>query len=177
MHDIRETGSTLTLTLTGNLNDDEYLEAVRAAGLFRSWRSSVIATTTALAATGAALFALGDSPHTVAALLCAGAAYAALGLLVPPALAARSFRREQAKGTHRCTIDDTGIATARGGVELLRVPWNRFTRHYETDRLFVLVGRAGRQRLVMVLPKRLLTAPGEEAQLGAVLEARVGRGR
>ncbi|MEU6863257.1 YcxB family protein [Streptomyces sp. NPDC046876] len=177
MHDISRAGSTATttLTITGNLHEDEYREAVRAAGVFRSWHSSVIATATALAATGTALFALGASPYTFAALLSAAVAYAALGLRVPPARAARSFRREQAQGTHRCTVDDTGVTTARGGVELLRVPWSSFARHHETDRLFVLVGRAGRQRLVLALPKRLLSAPGEAELLGALLEAHTGR--
>lgn len=96
---------------------------------------------------------------------------------MPPALAARSFRREQARGTHRYTVDDTGVTTGRGGVELLTVPWSGFTRHHETDRLFVLVGRADRRRLALALPKRLLSAPGEAELLGALLEERIGRPR
>ncbi|MEU2394701.1 hypothetical protein [Streptomyces sp. NPDC007369] len=172
MEDIRQA----SITCTGLVTADEYDEGVTASGVFRRLRWIVAAAVAVLAALSVTATAEGGSVNLV--LLGLAVAYGALGWILPPWLYARAFRADQAKGEKRMVLDAAGILVTRGDEEIMRVPWTCVSGHRETPRLYVLTGKAGRKSFVGVLPKRLLTGPGEAELVGALLEAHdVRRGR
>ncbi|MFG2991331.1 YcxB family protein [Streptomyces sp. NPDC048257] len=159
---------------TGSLTRDEYGEAVRTAGLFRGGRAVAALATVLLAAAGVTLSS--DGLTVRPAVLGIAAAYGLLVLLVLPRwAAARGFRTGGACEEKRVVVDGTGIEVFRGG-EPQRIVWDEVRWYHETPRLHVFVGRSRRRRCLVVLPKRLFTAPGESELLAAFAHARAGDG-
>ncbi|WP_030196810.1 YcxB family protein [Streptomyces sp. NRRL S-87] len=169
--DIRGTSFDVT---TGNVTRDEYVEAAKAAGLFRRGRAVAALGTVFLAAASVSPSPDGFTVHPLP--LGLAVAYALVTLLVLPRWAvARGFRTGRAAEEKRAVVDGTGIEVLRGG-EAQRIGWDDMRWYHETPRLHVFVGRAGRRACLVVLPKRLFTAPGESDRLAALAHAQAGDG-
>ncbi|KPI22813.1 hypothetical protein OV320_1270 [Actinobacteria bacterium OV320] len=103
-----------------------------------------------------------------AGLLMLALVYGVLGLFLPPLLAGRMFRADQATGGKQVLIDDVGFVVSRGSEEVMRVPWRAMYRYQETERVYVVTGRLGWKAGLLIIPKRLLTG-NSESGLTAVL--------
>ncbi|MCB5180114.1 hypothetical protein [Streptomyces antimicrobicus] len=171
MDDIRRT----TVGFTGTLTRDEFDEAVRAWGTLRRLRLLVVVAAVLIALLNVRLTADGGSVHLPG--LAAALAYLVFGLLTPRLVAGRMFRVDRARGPKRCVIDGTGITVSHGDEEILRAPWRSLTRFHETERAYVVTGRVGWKSCMAVLPKRLLSGPGEVELVGALLDTHLGRRR
>ncbi len=86
---------------------------------------------------------------------------------------ALGFRSGRAAEQKRAVVDGTGIEVFRGG-ESQRIVWDEVRWYHETPRLHVFVGRSRRRTCLVVLPKRLFTAPGESDLLAALARSRAG---
>ncbi|MFJ6753927.1 YcxB family protein [Streptomyces sp. NPDC091273] len=168
MSEIREA----SFSATGSLTRDEYDEGAKAAGLFRQGRAMAALGTVFLAAAGVT-----PSPGGLTVRpgsLGIAVAYGLVVLLVLPRWAvARGFRTGRASEDKRVVVDGTGIEVFRGG-ESQRIVWDEVRRYHETPRLHVFVGRSRRRKCLVVLPKRLFTAPGENDLLAVFAHARAG---
>lgn len=103
-------------------------------------------------------------------------AYGLFALLVLPRWAvARGFRSGRAAEEKRVVVDDAGIEVFRGE-ESQRIVWDEMRYYHETPRLHVFVGHTRRRTCLVVLPKRLFTAPGENDLLAAFGHAQAGDG-
>ncbi|MFJ6049371.1 YcxB family protein [Streptomyces sp. NPDC092307] len=170
MSEIREA----SFTATGSVTRDEYDEAARAAGLFRRGRVVAALGTVLLASAGVTLSSDGLTLHPVP--LGVAVAYGLFGLFVLPRWAvARGFRSGRAAEEKRVVVDGSGIEVFRGE-ESQRIVWDEMRYYHETPRLHVFVGRSRRRTCLVVLPKRLFTAPGESDLLAAFGQERAGDG-
>ncbi|WP_030730651.1 YcxB family protein [Streptomyces sp. NRRL S-237] len=170
MSEIRE----VSFSATGSVTRDEYDEAAKAAGLFRRGRAVGALGTVLLASAGVTLSSDGLTLHPVP--LGIAAAYGLFALLVLPRWAvARGFRSGRAAEEKRVVVDGTGIEVFRGG-ESQRIVWDEMRYYHETPRLHVFVGRSRRRTCLVVLPKRLFTAPGESELLAAFGHEQAGDG-
>lgn len=169
--DIRQT----TITFSGILTREEFDEALAATGLFRRLRWLIVVAAALMAALSLRPSAHGGPIN--AGLLTLALVYGALGLFLPPLLAGRMFRADQATGEKQAVIDDAGCVVSRGSEELMRVPWRTMYRYYETERVYVVTGRVGWKVGLLIVPKRLLTRTSETELVGALLEATVRRSK
>ncbi|MDX3535168.1 YcxB family protein [Streptomyces sp. MB09-01] len=161
-----------SFSATGSLTRDEYDEAAKAAGLFRRGRAVAALGTVFLAAASVSPSPDGLTVHPVS--LGIAAAYGLVVLLVLPRWAvARGFRTGRASEEKRVVVDGTGIEVFRGG-ESQRIVWDEVRWYHETPRLHVFVGRSRRRTCLVVLPKRLFTAPGESDLLAVLGHAQAG---
>ncbi|MFE2147733.1 YcxB family protein [Streptomyces sp. NPDC059456] len=170
MSDMCET----SFSVTGDVSRDEYTEAARAAGMFRRGRVPAVLGTVFLAATGISPSPDGLSVDPVA--LGIAVVYGLVALLVLPRLVVASgFRSGRAGEQKRAVVDEEGITAFRGG-QSQRITWDEVRWYHETPRLHVFTGRSRRRTCLVVLPKRLFTAPGESDRLAALAHARAGDG-
>ncbi|CAM5228129.1 YcxB family protein [Streptomyces avidinii] len=170
MSEIREA----SFSATGSPTRDEYDEAARAAGLFRRGRAVAALSTVFLAAAGVTLSS--DGLTVRPAVLGIAAAYGLLVLVVLPRwVVGRGFRTGRAAEEKRVVVDGTGIEVFRGE-ESQRIVWDEMRYYHETPRLHVFVGRTRRRTCLVVLPKRLFTAPGESELLAAFGQEQAGDG-
>ncbi|MCX4774521.1 YcxB family protein [Streptomyces sp. NBC_01260] len=169
MDDIRQT----TITFSGILTREEFDEALAATGWLRRLRWLIVVAAAVMAALSLKPSADGNSIN--AGLLMLALVYGALGMFLPPMLAGRMFRADQATGEKQAVIDDAGFVLSRGSDELMRVPWRTMSRYYETERVYVVTGRLGWKRGLLMVPKRLLTRTGETELVGVLLEASLRR--
>ncbi|MGW1374435.1 YcxB family protein [Streptomyces sp. NPDC002446] len=169
MADIRQT----TIAFSGILTREEFDEAVAAIGWFRRLRWLIVVAAVLMAALSLRPFAHGGPVNS--GLLMLALVYGVLGLFLPPLLAGRMFRKDQATGEKQAVVDDAGFVVSRGSEELIRLPWRTMYRSYETERVYVVTGRLGLKTSLLIVPKRLLTGPGETELMGALLENRVRR--
>ncbi|MEU9176750.1 YcxB family protein [Streptomyces sp. NPDC048550] len=168
MSEMRET----SFGVTGNVTRDEYTEAAKAAGMFRKGRAVAALGTVFLGAASVSRSADGLTVHPVP--LGIAVVYGLVVLLVLPRLAvALGFRSGRAAEQKRAVVDGTGIEVFRGG-ESQRIVWDEARWYHETPRLHVFVGRSRRRTCLVVLPKRLFTAPGESDLLAALARSRAG---
>lgn len=167
--DIRQT----TITFSGILTREEFDEALAATGWLRRLRWLIVVAAAVMAALSLKPSADGNSIN--AGLLMLALVYGALGMFLPPMLAGRMFRADQATGEKQAVIDDAGFVLSRGSDELMRVPWRTMSRYYETERVYVVTGRLGWKRGLLMVPKRLLTRTGETELVGVLLEASLRR--
>ncbi|THA47716.1 YcxB family protein [Streptomyces sp. A1136] len=171
MSDIRQA----TIAFSGSLTREEFDEAFAATGRLRRlrWLTGVLAVLPA--ALSLRLSADGGSVNV--GMLTLALLYGVLAWLLPRLLIGRAFRADQAEGEKQAVVDDTGVVVSRGDRELVRVPWRAVHRCYETERLYVMTGRLGWKSGLLIVPKRLLTGPGETELLGVLLETRVSRSK
>ncbi|MEU9039477.1 YcxB family protein [Streptomyces sp. NPDC048352] len=169
MDDIRQA----TITFSGTLTREEFDEAVAATGLFQRLRWLIWVAAVLLAALSLRPLAHGGAVN--AGLLALGVVYGVLGLFLPPLLSGRAFRADQARGEKQAVIDAAGFVVARGGEELMRVPWGTMYRARETERVYVVTGRFGWKGGLLIVPKRLLAGAGEAELMGVLLETGVRR--
>lgn len=170
MDDIRQT----VITFSGILTREEFDEALAATGWFRRLRWLIVVAAVLMAA-----LSLRSSAHGPinAGLLTLALVYGVLGLFLPPLLAGRMFRADQATGEKQAVIDDAGFVVSRGSEELMRVPWRTMYRYYETERVYVVTGRLGWKIGLLMVPKRLLTRTGETDLVDVLQEAPVRRSK
>ncbi|ATW48242.1 hypothetical protein [Streptomyces peucetius] len=171
MDDIRQT----TITFSGILAREEFDEAVAAIGWFRRLRWGIVVAAVLMAALSLRASAHGGPVN--AGLLTLALVYGVLGLFLPPLLAGRMFRADQATGEKQVVVDDAGFVVSRGSEELMRFPWCTMHRSYETERVYVVTGRLGLKTILLMVPKRLLTGSGEAELMGVLLETRVRRSK
>ncbi|REK90669.1 hypothetical protein DY245_08855 [Streptomyces inhibens] len=171
MDDIRQT----TIAFSGILTREEFDEAVAATGWFRRLRWLIVVAAVLMAALSLRPSAHGGPVN--AGLLTLALVYGVLGLFLPPLLAGRMFRADQATGEKQAVVDDAGFVVSRGSEELMRVPWRTLYRSYETERVYVVTGRLGWKTSLLIVPKRLLTGSGETELMGVLLETRVRRSK
>ncbi|MFK0256185.1 YcxB family protein [Streptomyces sp. NPDC090445] len=170
MSDIREA----SFSVTGRVTRDEYIEAAKAAGLFRRGRAVAVLGTVFLAAASVSLSP--DSLTVRPVSLGIAVVYGLVVLLVLPRWAvARGFRTGRAAEEKRAVVDQEGI-TAFRGEESMRLAWDDVRWYHETPRLHVLVSRWRRRTCLLVLPRRLFTTPGESDLFGALAHSRAGDG-
>lgn len=162
-----------TITFSGILTREEFDEALAATGWLRRLRWLIVVAAAVMAALSLKPSADGNSIN--AGLLMLALVYGALGMFLPPMLAGRMFRADQATGEKQAVIDDAGFVLSRGSDELMRVPWRTMSRYYETERVYVVTGRLGWKRGLLMVPKRLLTRTGETELVGVLLEASLRR--
>ncbi|MFE4257879.1 hypothetical protein [Streptomyces sp. NPDC056883] len=170
MDDIRQT----TITFSGILTREEFDEALAATGWFRHLRALVLVAAALMAALS---LKPGSGESINAGLLALALVYGALGLFLPPMLAGRMFRADQATGEKQAVIDHAGCVVSRGSEEIMRVPWRTMYRSYETERVYVVTGRLGWKVGLLIVPKRLLTRTGETELMGLLLESTVRRSK
>lgn len=164
----------VVLRFTGSVEKSELREGLKAAGTFRRLRWLAAAGALFIALLGVRVDAEGGSVNI--GLVAAAAVYATVfALLAPRQIVTHALRAQRAHEGADCVVDGTGIAAVRDGADIRRLGWDAMTRYHETPSLYVVVGRTGLRTWVMVLPKRLLTAPDAEL-LGAVLDSRLRRG-
>ncbi|MFG2340509.1 YcxB family protein [Streptomyces yangpuensis] len=169
----RATGE-ISLRFTGSVDKDELREGLKAAGMFRRLRWLAAAGALFIAFLGVRVDEEGGSVNV--GLVAAAVVYAAVfALLAPRQIVTHALRAQRAHEGADCVVDGTGIAAVLDGVDIKRLGWDAMTRYHETPDLYVVVGGSGRRTWVMVLPKRLMTAPDTEL-LGAVLDSRLRRG-
>ncbi|MBT2451449.1 YcxB family protein [Streptomyces sp. ISL-43] len=171
MDDIRQAA----IAFSGTLTREEFDEAVAATGWFRRLRWLIVVAAVLMAALSLRFSAQGGSVN--AGLLALALVYGVLGLFLPPVLTSRMFRADQATGEKQAVVDDAGYVVSRGHEELMRVPWRTVSRSYETERVYVVTGRLGWKAGMLIVPKRLLTGPGETELMGVLLETRVRRSK
>lgn len=171
MDDIRQTA----ITFSGILTREEFDEAVAAIGWFRRLRWLIVVAAVLMVTLSLRPFAHGGPINS--GLVMLALVYGVLGLFLPPLLAGRMFRTDQAKGEKQAVVDDAGFVVSRGSEELVRVPWRTMYRSYETERVYVATGRLGWKTILLIVPKRLLTGAGEIELMGVVLETRVRRSK
>ncbi|WP_406391339.1 hypothetical protein [Streptomyces sp. NBC_00887] len=171
MDDIRQT----VITYSGVLTRAEFDEAFVATGWFRRLRWLIVVAAALMAALSLKPSADGDPIN--AGLLTLALVYGALGVFLPPMLAGRMFRADQATGEKQAVIDAVGCVISRGSEELMRVPWRTMNRYYETERAYVVTGRLGWKVGLLIVPKRLLTGAGETELVDVLLEAAVRRSK
>ncbi|MEU5361903.1 YcxB family protein [Streptomyces sp. NPDC005925] len=171
MDGIRQT----TITFSGILTREEFDEAFAATGWLRHLRWLIVVAAAVTAALSLKPSAHGDPIN--AGLLTLALVYGALGLFLPPMLAGRMFRADQATGEKQAVIDDAGCVVSRGSEVLMRVPWRTMYRYYETERVYVVTGRLGWKVGLLIVPKRLLTRTSETELVGILLEAAVRRSK
>ncbi|MFE0188118.1 YcxB family protein [Streptomyces sp. NPDC059008] len=171
MDAIRQT----TIAFSGILTREEFDEAVAAIGWFRRLRWLSIVAAVLMATLGLRHAAHGDPVNS--GLLMLALVYGVLGLFLPPLLAGRMFRTDQATGEKQVVVDDAGFVVSRGSEELMRVPWRTMYRSYETERVYVATGRVGWKTSLLIVPKRLLTGAGETELMGVLLETRARRSK
>ncbi|WP_329224712.1 hypothetical protein OHB07_00150 [Streptomyces sp. NBC_00111] len=167
MDDIRQT----TITYGGILTREEFDEAFAATGLFRYLRWLIVVAAVLLMALS--LKPVGHGDPLNAGLLMLALVYGALGLFLPPMLAGRMFRADQATGERQAVIDAAGCVISRGSEELMRVPWRTMNRYHETERVYVVTGRVGWKPGLLIVPKRLLTTTSETELVDILLKAAV----
>ncbi|MFI6123776.1 hypothetical protein ACIBCU_29105 [Streptomyces sp. NPDC051064] len=171
MDDIRRT----TITFSGILTREEFDEALAATGWFRHLRWLIVVAAATMAVLS--LKPSADGGPINAGLLMLSLVYGALGVFLPPMLAGRMFRADQATGEKQAVIDDAGCVVSRGPKELMRVPWRSMYRCHETERVYVVTGRLGWKVGLLMVPKRLLTKTSETELVGVLLEAGVPRSK
>ncbi|WP_405557674.1 hypothetical protein [Streptomyces sp. NBC_01171] len=169
MDDIPQT----TITFSGTLTREEFDEALAATGWWRRLRWLFVVAAAVMAALSLKPSADGNSIN--AGLLMLALVYGALGMFLPSMLAGRMFRADQATGEKQAVIDDTGCVISRGSEELMRVPWRTMSRYYESELVYVVTGRLGWKRGLLIVPKRLLTTTGETELVSVLLEASLRR--
>ncbi|MFD6417946.1 hypothetical protein [Streptomyces sp. NPDC060194] len=169
MDDIRQA----TITFGGVLTREEFDDAIAATGWYRRLRRLVLVAAVVMAAMSLKPAADGDPIN--AGLLMLALVYGAIAVFLPPMFAGRMFRADQATGEKQAVIDDTGCVISRGSEELMRVPWRTMSRYHETELVFVVTGRLGWKRGLLIVPKRLLITTGSVELVGALLEATVRR--
>lgn len=169
--DIRQTA----ITFSGTLTREEFDEALAATGWLRRLRWLIVVVAALMAALSLKASAHGGPIN--AGLLALALVYGALGLFLPPLLAGRMFRADQVTGEKQAVIDDAGFVVSRGSEELMRVPWRTMYRYYETERVYVVTGRLGWKRCLLIVPKRLLTRTSEPQLVSALLKATVRRSK
>ncbi|MFB6824837.1 hypothetical protein ACFCXA_25030 [Streptomyces virginiae] len=163
----------VVLRFTGSVEKSELREGLKAAGTFRRLRWLAAAGALFIALLGVRVDAEGGSVNF--GLIAAAVVYATVFALVAPRrIVTHALRAQRAHEGADCFVDAKGIAAVLDGAEIKRLGWDEMTRYHETRSLYVVVGKAGRKTWVMVLPKRLLTAPDAEL-LGAVLDSRLRR--
>ncbi|MFJ3979476.1 hypothetical protein [Streptomyces sp. NPDC090021] len=169
----RATGE-IALRITGSVEKNEFREGLKAAGMFRRLRWLAAAGALFIALLGVRVDEEGGSVNVglVAAAVVGAAVFA---LLASRQIVTHALRAQQAYEGAECVVDGAGIAAVRDGADIKRLGWDVMTRYHETPNLYVVVGGSGRRTWLMVLPKRLLTAPDAEL-LGAVLDSRLRRG-
>ncbi|MCX5129496.1 hypothetical protein OG898_29610 [Streptomyces sp. NBC_00193] len=170
MDDIRQT----TITFSGTLTREEFDEALAATRWFRHLRGLVLVAAVLLAVLS---LKPGSADPINTGLLALALVYGALGLILPPILAGRMFRADQATGEKQAVIDHAGCVVSRGSEELMRVPWRTMYRYYETERVYVVTGRLGWKVGLLIVPKRLLTRTSETELIGLLLESTVRRAK
>ncbi|WP_030718143.1 hypothetical protein [Streptomyces sp. NRRL S-237] len=164
----------VVLRFTGSVEKSELREGLKAAGTFRRLRWLAAAGALFVALLGVRVDAEGGSVNI--GLIAAAAVYATVFAVVAPRrIVTHALRAQRAHEGADCVVDGTGIAAVLDGADIKRLGWDEMTRYHETPSLYAVVGRTGRKTWVMVLPKRLLTAPDAEL-LGAVLDSRLRRG-
>ncbi|MFJ8981522.1 hypothetical protein [Streptomyces sp. NPDC102282] len=171
MDDIRRTA----ITYGGILTREEFDEAFAATGWFRRLRWLIVAAAALMAALS--LKPSADGGPVNAGLLTLALVYGALGLFLPPMLAGRMFRADQATGEKQAVIDASGCVISRGSEELIRVPWRTMNRYHATQRAYVVTGRIGWKVGLLIVPKRLLTRADENELVDILLEAAVRRSK
>ncbi|MCX4962462.1 YcxB family protein [Streptomyces virginiae] len=170
MSEIREA----SFSATGSSTRAEYDEAAKVAGLFRRGRVVGALGTVLFASAGVTLSSDGLTLHPVP--LGIAVAYGLFALLVLPRWAvARGFRSGRAAEEKRVVVDGAGIEVFRGE-ESQRIVWDEMRYYHETPRLHVFVGHTRRRTCLVVLPKRLFTAPGENDLLAAFGHEQAGDG-
>ncbi|MFD5067285.1 hypothetical protein ACFWNC_04955 [Streptomyces sp. NPDC058369] len=165
MDDIRQT----TITFSGTLTREEFDEALAATGWLRRLRRLIAVAAVVMTALGLKPAVDGNSVN--AGLLMLALVYGALCVFLPPMLAGRMFRADQATGEKQAVIDHAGFVLSRGSDEIMRVPWRTMKRYYETERAYTATGRFGWKRGLLIVPKRLLTTTGETELVGVFREA------
>lgn len=163
--DIRKT----TISFSGVLTREEFDEALAAIGWFRRLRW-LFFVASALMMTLSLRLAVEGGPINAGQLMLA-LVYGVLGLCLPPLLAGRMFRADQATGEKQALIDDAGFVVSRGSEELVRGPWKAMYRYYERERVYVATGRLGWKAVLMIVPKRLLTPTSETELVGVLTKA------
>ncbi|KOU32547.1 MULTISPECIES: hypothetical protein [Streptomyces] len=164
----------VVLRFTGSVEKSELREGLKVAGTFRLLRMLAAAGALLIALLGVRVDAEGGSVNI--GLVVAAAVYATVfALLAPRRIVTHALRAQRAHEGADCVVDGTGIAAVLDGADIKRLGWDAMTRYHETPSLYAVVGRSGLKSWVMVLPKRLLTAPDAEL-LGAVLDSRLRRG-
>ncbi|GGY88047.1 hypothetical protein [Streptomyces avidinii] len=162
------------LRFTGSVEKSELREGLKAAGTFRRLRWLAAAGALFIALLGVRVDAEGGSVNI--GLMAAAAVYAIVfALLAPRRIVTHALRAQRAHEGADCVVDGTGIAALLDGADIKRLGWDEMSRYHETPNLYAVVGRTGLRNWVMILPKRLLTAPDAEL-LGAVLDSRLRRG-
>lgn len=165
----------VVLRFTGSVEKDELREGLKAAGTFRRLRWLAAAGALFIALLGVRVDAEGGSVNI--GLAVAATVYATVfALIAPRQIVTHALRAQRAHEGADCVVDGTGIAAVLDGADVKRLAWAEMTRYHETPGLYVVMGRTGRKSWGAVLPKRLLTAPGEAELLGAVLDSRLRRG-
>ncbi|MFF3215550.1 hypothetical protein ACFYYB_33590 [Streptomyces sp. NPDC002886] len=172
MDDIQQTQT--PITFSGSLTREEFDEALAATGWFRYLRWLILVAAALMTALSLKPGS-GDPINT--GLLALALFYGALGLFLPPMLAGRMFRADQATGEKQAVIDHAGCVVSQGSKELMRVPWRTMYRYYETERAYVVTGRLGWKASLLIVPKRLLNQTSQTELAGVLLEATVRRSK
>ncbi|MFJ8165740.1 YcxB family protein [Streptomyces sp. NPDC096136] len=162
------------LRFRGRPEKNEIRDALRAAGVFRRVRLPAVAGALVIPLLGVRITPDGGSVDFV---FVAGAAVYALvfGVLAPRRILARALKADGAQEEKECVVDGSGIAVLRAGAEQARVPWEQLLRYHETPDIYAVVSRSGFKTCFFVLPKRLMTAPGQVELVGALLDSRLRR--
>ncbi|MER7734802.1 hypothetical protein ABTX80_28295 [Streptomyces erythrochromogenes] len=163
----------VVLRFTGSVEKSELREGLKAAGTFRRMRWLAAAGALSIALLGVRVDPEGGSVNI--GLVAAAVVYAAVfAWLAPRQIVASAVRAQQAHEGADCVVDGAGIAAVLDGTDIKRLSWDAMKRYHETSSLYTVVGGSGLKTWVMVLPKRLMTAPDAEL-LGAVLDSRLRR--
>ncbi|MFJ3924649.1 YcxB family protein [Streptomyces sp. NPDC090022] len=171
--DAQVTGE-VVLRFTGTLDKSEIREGFKAAGAFRRLRWFAATCALVIALVGVRVDAGGGSVNFVFVALAV--VYGSVMYLVLSRQGvAKALRVQRDHEGAECVVDGTGIAAVLDGAEAFRTGWDQLTRYHETPRLYVVMGGTGLRTKALILPKRLLTAPGEADLLGAVLDSRLRR--
>lgn len=171
--DARSAGGEV-LRYRGRVEKNELRAALKAAGVLRRTRLIAAVGTLAIALLGVRITADGASVRFV--YVAAAAVYGTVFcLLMPRRIVSRAFKSAQAHGERECAVDDDGITVFCAEGEQARMSWDQLQRFHETPDIYALVGRTGRKTCFFVLPKRLMTAPGQDELVGALLDSRLRR--
>ncbi|MEW1634206.1 YcxB family protein [Streptomyces sp. NPDC093801] len=170
--DVPATGE--VLRFRGRPEKSEIREALKAAGVFRRVRLPAAAGALVIPLLGVRITPDGGSVDF--GLVAVAAVYAAVfGVLAPRRILSRALKADGAREEKECVVDGSGIVVLRAGAEQARVSWEQLLRYHETPDIFAVVSRSGFKTCFFILPKRLMTSPGQVELVGALLDSRLRR--
>lgn len=162
------------LRFRGKPEKNEIREALRAAGVFRRVRLPAAVGALVIPLLGVRITPDGGSVDF--GFVVIAAVYAVVfGVLAPRRILSRALKADGAREEKECVVDDAGILVLRAGAEEGRVAWEQLQRYHETPEIYAVVGRRRLRTCFFILPKRLMTTPGQVELVGALLDSRLRR--